>query len=222
MELRRQTEALEPVDQIVGEQEEVEVGFVDEEMMAGDTSECVISLELANDQFDAGPIIVKAPEVEWLQSQIGDQDLVMVAAQLKQRQLLARLLGLEPAYDYEAIAARPAGGLVTELGDLNAAAWSSVAQVSEPALDGAGQAGDDDEAGLSSFEPFNQAMIVKPLVGADYDRSYARRNLGEAGFEKVDDATGSMGVAGPQFPVPEVSALALEAEQRMVRGVAHA
>ena len=43
MELRRQTEALEPVDQIVGEQEEVEVGFVDEEMMAGDVSEKALS-----------------------------------------------------------------------------------------------------------------------------------------------------------------------------------
>jgi hypothetical protein len=59
LEVRRQTEALEPVDQVVAEQEEVEVGFVDEEMMAGDTSECVISLELANDQFDAGPIMKK-------------------------------------------------------------------------------------------------------------------------------------------------------------------
>jgi hypothetical protein len=44
-------------------------------------------LELANDQFDAGSIIAKAPEVERLPSQIGEQDLVVVAAQLKQRQL---------------------------------------------------------------------------------------------------------------------------------------
>jgi hypothetical protein len=36
-------------------------------------------LELTNDQFDAGAIIVKASEVERLQSQIGDQDLVVVA-----------------------------------------------------------------------------------------------------------------------------------------------
>ena len=61
-------------------------------------------------------------------------------------------------------------------------------------------------------------MIVKPFVGADYNRPHARRNLGEAGFEKVEDATGSMGVAGPQLPVPKVSALALEAEQRVVGG----
>ena len=142
----------------------------------------------------------------------------MAAAQLKQRQLLARLLGLEAAYNYEAIAARPARGLVAELGDLNAAAWGSVVQVSEPALDGAGQAGNYDEAGLLSFEPFNQAMIVKPFVGADYNRSHARRNLGEAGFEKVEDAAGGMDVTGPQFPMPEVAALALEAKQRMVGG----
>jgi hypothetical protein len=78
--------------------------------------------------------------------------------------LLARLLGLEAAYHREAVVAPPAGGLVAELGDLDAAARSRVAQVSEPALDGAGQAGDDDKPGLLSFEPFNQAMIVKPLV----------------------------------------------------------
>lgn len=91
-------------------------------------------------------------------------------------------------------------------------------QVGEPALDGPGQAGDDNEGGFASFEPFDQAVIVKPLVGADYNRSHTGRNLGEAGLEKIEDPGGSMGVAGAQFPVPEVSAVALEAKQRMVRG----
>jgi hypothetical protein len=71
--------------------------------------------------------------------------------------------------------------------------------------------------GLPSFEPFDQAVIVKPLVGADYNRPHTGRNLSEAGRKKVEDASGSMGVAGPQLPVPEVSAVALEAKQRMVR-----
>ncbi len=39
---RRQAEAIEPIDQVVGEQEQVEVGFVGEEMPRGDTAECVI------------------------------------------------------------------------------------------------------------------------------------------------------------------------------------
>src|SRR5216684_2395985 len=186
--------------------------------MTGDTAECVISLELANDQFDAGAVVVEAPEVERLQRQIGDQDLVVVAAELEQRQLLGRLFGLWAAYDHEAIAAPPAGRLVAELGDLDAGARNGVAQVGEPALDGAGQARDDDETGLVSFEPFDQAVIVKPLVGADYKRSDTGGDLDEAGLEKVEDPGGSMGVAGPQLPVPEVTAVALEAEQRMVGG----
>ena len=53
LELRWQAEALEPVEQIVGEQKQVEVGFVGEEMMAGNAPECIISLELANDQLNA-------------------------------------------------------------------------------------------------------------------------------------------------------------------------
>ena len=48
----------------------------------------------------------------------------------------------------------------------------------------------------------------------------ARRNLGEACFEKVEDATGSVDVSGSQLPVPKVSALTLEAEQRVVGGSA--
>lgn len=60
-------------------------------------------------------------------------------------------------------------------------------------------------------------MVVKPFVGADYNRSYARRELGEASFEEVKNPGGGMGIAGPQFPVPEVTTMTLEAEQRMVR-----
>ena len=151
----------------------MEVGFVGEEVMAGNMAECVISLKLADNKFDAGAVVVETPEVERLQCKIGNQNLVVVAAELEQCQLLARLLCLEAAYNHEAIAARPAGRLVTKLGHLNAGAWGSVAQVSEPALNGAGQAGHDDKASLLRFEPFNQITIVKPLVGAEDNRSDA-------------------------------------------------
>ena len=70
---------------------------------------------------------------------------------------------------------------------------------------------------LAGVEPCDQAAIVKPLVPAKDYRSYAARNFGKAGFEKVDGAAGSGGVAGAKFSVPEVSALAFEAEQRMLR-----
>jgi hypothetical protein len=57
-----------------------------------------------------------------------DQDLVVVTAGLEQRQLLGWLFGLWPAHDHEAIGAAPAGGLVTEVGDLATAARAGVAR----------------------------------------------------------------------------------------------
>jgi hypothetical protein len=134
----------------------VKVGFVGEEVACGDTAECVIPFELANDQFDAGAIVVKAPEVERLQSEIADQDLVVVAAQLEQRQLLARLLGLEAANDHEAIGTCPTGGLVAKLGDL--AAVSDAVRARYPEVAGGDflrrwfEVPDDGWDGRSSFD----------------------------------------------------------------------
>jgi hypothetical protein len=51
LKLGRQTDALEP-DEIIGEQEQVEVGFIGEEVTCRDVIKGVVALELANDQFD--------------------------------------------------------------------------------------------------------------------------------------------------------------------------
>ena len=50
-------------------------------------------------QRDAGSVVVEAPQVERLQRQIGDQDLIVILAELEERQLVGRLLGLEPGPD---------------------------------------------------------------------------------------------------------------------------
>src|SRR5215472_16199255 len=136
----------------------------------------------------------------------------MVTAELEQRQLLAGLLSLWPAYDHEAIPAWSPDRLVTELGDLDAAAGGSVAQVSKSALDRREQTGNDDETGLMRFEPFDQVVIVKPLVRAHDCRSHAHGKFGEAGFEQIKNSGGGIGIAGPQFAVPEVTTMTLEAE----------
>jgi len=194
----------------------MEVGLIGEEVAAGYVPERVIALELANDQFDPGAVVVKAPEVERLQGEVGNQNLVVVTAELEQGQLLGQLFGLRSTNDDEAATTRPPSGLVTELGGLDAGAGFGVAQVSEPAFDGSGQPGDDDETRFASLEPFDQSAIVKPLVAANDYRPYFLGNFGEADFEKVDGAAGSMNIARSQFSVPEVSALAFKAQERMV------
>ena len=90
----------------------------------------------------------------------------------------------------------------------------------ELALDRGRQAGDDHEAGPPSFEPFDQRVVVKPFVCADNHQPDSGRDLREAGREQVERPAGGVGVAGPQLAMPEVLALALEAEQRVIRRTA--
>lgn len=59
-----QAQPTERVDQIVGEQEQMEVGLVGEEVAGWDVAHRVIPLELFDKQFDPGAIVVKPPEVE--------------------------------------------------------------------------------------------------------------------------------------------------------------
>jgi len=92
-----------------------------------------------------------------------------------------------------------------------------VPQVRQLAFDRGGQAGDNHEAGFVRLQPFDQGMIVKPFVGADDHRSDPGRDLREAGREEVECPAGGMRIAGPQLAMPEVLALALEAEQRVIR-----
>src|SRR6516164_1670321 len=92
LHLRRQAQALEPVDEIVGQQEQMEVRLVGEEVSRRDGTKSVVAFELANDELDASSIVVEAPEVQRLQREIGDEHLVVIAAELEQGQLRSRLL----------------------------------------------------------------------------------------------------------------------------------
>src|SRR5437899_2378944 len=61
----------------------MKVGFVGHVVASGDVPQGVVGFELLDDQFDRGSLIVKAPKIERLQGQIGDEDLVMIATELK-------------------------------------------------------------------------------------------------------------------------------------------
>ena len=177
----------------------------------------VVPFELFDQQLDARAVVVEAPEVERLQGQIGDQDLIVILAELEERQLLGRLFGLGPSDHDEAIGMRPSGGLVAELGHFDPPAGTHVPQVRQLALDRGRQAGDDHKASLLSLQPLDQGMIVKPFVGADNHPPDSGGNLGEARREQGTCPAGGMGIAGPQLAMPEVLALALETEQGVIR-----
>lgn len=64
LQLRRQAQPLEPIHQVVGQQKEIEVRVVGEEVTRGDTAQRVIPLELFDEQLDPGAIVVEPPEVQ--------------------------------------------------------------------------------------------------------------------------------------------------------------
>src|SRR5439155_7360516 len=68
------------------------------------------------------------------------------------------------------------------------------------------------------LQPRDQRVIVKSFVGADNDRPDSAGNLRQARGKQVQRSAGSMNIARPQLAVPEVLALALETEQRVIRG----
>src|SRR5262245_65798513 len=100
---------------MVGEQEQMEIRLVREEVAGGDAAQSVVPIELLDEQFDAGAVVVEAPEIERSQREVGDQDWVVVLPELEEGQRLGRVLRLGPTDNDEAIGVGPAGGLVPKL-----------------------------------------------------------------------------------------------------------
>src|SRR4030095_844058 len=200
LEVRGQAEPLEPVHEVVGEQEQMEVGLVGEEGTAGETAQGRVPFEFVDEQFHAGAVVVEAPEVERLEREVRDQNLVVVLPKLEEGQLLGRVLRLGPTDDDETIGLRPAGRLVPKLGDLDASTGAPVAQVRELALDRGREPGDDHEAGSPSFEPLDQLVVVKAFVCADNRERDPGRDLREARREQIEGPAGRMHVAWSSSP----------------------
>lgn len=92
LKVRWEAEALEPIDEVVSQQEQMEVRLVGKEVTRGDAAQGIVALELFDQQLDASAIVVEAPEVERLQGEVGDEDLVVIPTELEERQLFGGLL----------------------------------------------------------------------------------------------------------------------------------
>lgn len=211
LKLRRQAEPLKPVDQVVGEQEQMEVGLVGEEVASGNAAQGVIVFELLNQELDVSAVVVKPPEVQRSQWQVRNQDLVVIRAQLEQRELGRRFLDLGSADHLEAIRPRPLGRLIPKLGDLDPAVGTGVLGMWECAFGRSRQASNDHEARAPGFQPLDQLMVVKLFVGVENRQSDPSRPLCETCREQVERPTGSRGIAKAQLSMPEVLGSAFEA-----------
>ena len=195
----------------------MKVSVVGKEVPGRDLAQRVISLELSNNPFDSRSTIVEAPDVEGSQIEIGNQDLIVVAPEFEQGQLLVRLFGLRSSNNYEAVRMKPANGLIIKFGCLHSWTHRDVFQVSQLAFDRSGESGNDDKASFALFQPLDDPAVVKAFVGADDHRSDSRRDFCKASLEQIQGTAGSMNISGAQLPVPEVFGSSLEAKQWMIR-----
>ena len=194
----------------------MKVSVVGKEVMGRDLAQRVISLELSDNPFDSRSTVVEAPDVEGPQSEIGNQDLIVVTPELEQGQLLVQLFGLRSSNNYEAVRMKPAHRLITKFGCLHSWTYRDVFQVSQLAFDGSGESGDDDKAGFALFQPIDDPAVVKSFVGADDHRSDFRRDFGKASFEQIEGTAGRMNISRAQLPMPKVFGSSLEAKQWMI------
>ncbi len=97
----------------------MKIGLVGKEVTCRNFAQGVVSLEFPDDSFHPCSVVVEAPEVEGLEIEVGHQHLVMILAQLEQRELLAGLLRLRPPDDYKAVRMQPTSRLIGKLGCLH-------------------------------------------------------------------------------------------------------
>src|SRR5260370_6475012 len=217
LKLCGQTQPFEPVDQIVRQQQEMKVSLVGQEMMRRNLAQVITAFEFANDPFHARPAVVEAPQVQWLQREIGNKHLIKILAQLEESQLLAGLFCLGSSHHYKAVTFVQSEWLVEELGGGNVSPMMAVTQAGEPLLDGLSQLGSDHKASLSLLQPGNGLVIVETLVGTDDNLSYSGGDLGKASLEEIANSGRRISMTWTQLPTPEVLRLSFETEQRMVR-----
>lgn len=85
---RRQTSPLEPVDDIVSKKEQMEVELIGSEIVGRDLGQGKVFLELPDVLFYDRPTPIEIPDILWLHTKIGDEDLITVALQCEERELV--------------------------------------------------------------------------------------------------------------------------------------
>jgi len=198
----------------------VEVGFVGGELPGGDLGQRIVGLEFLDDELDCGAVVVEAIDGQGPKAEVGDEGMVAVPADGEQCGLRALLLGQGLANDDNAVGPGPAMGLVLTFGDRQPWPDLGVRQARDHSFEGRGQPGDDDELPPARLDGSDHLVIVEPRIGAHPDLAHRLGQLGKAGPEQPDRPAGRVRIAGPELPMPEVLGLALEAQERMVRGAA--
>src|SRR5664279_2151425 len=217
-----QTQPLEPMDQIVGQEQQLQKGHVGHPLLGGNFVEREKVEQLPDGPFHIGSRLVSLPDHPRLRVEIGHESRIGVAAHLEQRQLLSllRVLRQWTSHHNEPVLLFPALRLKMKFrhrpAKRNFPKASSLGQ-RQVAL---GLAADNNVAKAGFIQVSDQLSRKKSRIGQNPDPrpSHVRRDLFQAAPDQCASAGVRSRIAGAQRPVPKLLAVSLQTQKWMIRG----
>jgi hypothetical protein len=214
----RETETFEPVDQVVSEKDQMKIGLIGSPISGGDFAQGIGFEEFSNDEFSRGSLIVKTPEIQGLQREIGDDHMVGIASHLEKRELPGGLVGNKTPHHDEALSGFPSPRFVFELGHPEPGKDLLVMQTSKASLNRFGDSGHNGIERRDSLKILGNCMVVEGRIGSYTDLSNTRGQLGDAFFQNLDGVRSWMDIAREIDSFPDIARLSFETEKGLIRG----
>lgn len=214
----REAETFEPIDQVVGKQNQMEIGLIGSPISGGDFSQGIGFEKFPDDKLPCGSLVVKAPEMEGFQRKVCNDHLVGIPSHLEKRELPGGFLWNETANDDESLGRFPSPGFVFELRGPESRGDFFVMEASKVVLDGFGNPSHNGIEGRNFLKELDNRMVVEGRIGPHPDLSNSRGKLQEVSFQKLYGMGSGMNISRQIDALPEISGFAFEAEKGLIRG----
>ena len=217
----RQAQALEPVDQIVAQKNEMKMNLIGQETVGRDTPQRKALFELSDVQFASGPGLVKMPYVFRTQQKIGNEGMVKVILEFPERELVVFFLGFwfGAAHYDKSMRSVPVVRLISKPSHLPTIfPEGMITQVLNLFLNRLGHLGHDCVANTFLVERIDKLVVVKPRIGTDTDSVEVFGNLSSAVRPELLNSACRMGIPRTQEAAPGIPGMPFETNQRMITG----
>lgn len=217
-----QTEPLEVVDDVEGQQKELEERDVRNPVLGRDMGQGIIVGQFADMLFDHGSRGIEQVHSPRADLQVGDENVVGVPLVLEELELLGldRIVRDRPAHDNEPmlLAFAPRLRPVPKLPDLPAVGHLGEVAALHLGLDGRALDRNDHVPIAFLVEEFDHALAEEPRVDAKTDTGAGDVfwDLGQADLDEGLRPGRGSSIPWTQRAVPEFSKAGLEGQQRMV------
>lgn len=220
----RQTQTLEPTDQIVSQKNQMKVRLIGRKAVGGDFAQRKTLFELPDVQLAPASLGVKVPHRGSAQGEIAYQSMVVIVSVLPQGalHLLILVLRLGSANDGELMRFVPLAGLIGKSGRLPAFRLEegSIAQRLYAFFDGLGHVGHDGVTDVLLVERFDKLASVESRVRPQANPIQILGDLLAALFPELQNPAGGVRIARTQDTMPAVPRRSTETQQWMIAGPA--